>query len=217
LNFTTDDYIQFGDVLDIGSGDWSYSIWFKTTDTQGSLLSKSIYGGQVGRWWLTITGGNYEAGLQTALSGVDMIITTASAELDDQWHIATVVIRRGSNMELWIDGDRRGVVDVSAGAGENLQTTNDLLAGRYNSVSGTGPHPTFGILEGQLDNIDIYSRALAPQEIATLAEYRGIAYEMSHSPRIIGPATAAEVAAVVTILRQMMAQGLFTTPHGAAI
>jgi len=51
---------------------------------------------------------------------------------------------------------------------------------------------------GGIDDINIYSRVLAPQEIATLAEYRGIAYVMSHSPRIIGPATPAVLAAATS-------------------
>ena len=53
---------------------------------------------------------------------------------------------------------------------------------------------------GGIDDINIYSRVLAPQEIATLAEYRGIAYEMSHSPRIIGPATPEVIAALSLVL-----------------
>jgi hypothetical protein len=53
---------------------------------------------------------------------------------------------------------------------------------------------------GLIDDINLYSRELSPQEIATLAEYRGIAYEMSHSPRIIGPATPEVIAALSLVL-----------------
>ena len=55
-------------------------------------------------------------------------------------------------------------------------------------------------LLGKIDDVAIYSRALSPQEIAPLAEYRGIAYEMSHSPRIIGPATPEVIAALSLVL-----------------
>ena len=34
----SNDYVYYGDILDMGQSDWSYQIWFKTSALTGGLM-----------------------------------------------------------------------------------------------------------------------------------------------------------------------------------
>jgi len=162
--------INFGDVLDIGTSDFSYGIWFQANwsaaNETHSLIAKSIANPAVGRYFIIIENGNIFTLLQTS-GGNKTISTSETPYLDGKWHHAFVAIRRSGNMAFYIDSISIGTVDVSDGSANDYNTAYPLGLGAYqNGTDGL----TFDRLwfDGLLDVPSIYNRALSASEIAQL-------------------------------------------------
>lgn len=166
-------YVDFGDVLDMGTADRSVSLWFKVRSSDGdfSLIAKSFYGGADGRWWLT-----EDAGLSAGFQGSGAGTVTANwnhggSILDGNWHHAAVVWDRDGLMTLYVDGVSRATADISGADGHDMQTGFHLLLGRYNdNVDGTGPKSGILALDGLIDDVAIFNAALTSGDVAGLAD-----------------------------------------------
>ncbi len=160
-------YLSMGDVLDMGLNDYTVSMWFKTTDTDFSLFSKSFYGGAGSRFFLVDEG----TGLYAAFHGTTLVETTPriTGLNNDAWHLATVTYDRDGNMTLLIDGSAVASADISGQAAADLQSSFHLFFGRYNdAVDGTNPHPSVLALDGLIDDIRIYDRVLSVAQVGEL-------------------------------------------------
>ncbi|MGC9048729.1 MAG: LamG domain-containing protein [Patescibacteria group bacterium] len=166
-----DDYVNFGDVLDIGTSDWSYGCWFKADWTAASqtksIIAKSRYGSNIGRYYLVFESGYLRTVLQT--SGGDKIINTSETPyLDGNWHHAFVTIDRDGLMKLYVDGVLKGSIDVSAGAFNNYNTPYPFGIGAYQNVGGTAFDRHW--FKGLIDEVRVYNRALSDAEIKAIYE-----------------------------------------------
>jgi len=168
------EYVNLGDVLDMGTSDWTASAWFKTTDTTFNLISKSLLGGTQGRWallydstqWLVFMEGN----------AVRNFTYASSAELDDRWHLATATWDRDGNETLYIDGVSVGTpVDISADNGLDMQNANVTLIGRYQDGSGGAGYEGYD-LNGSIDDVRVYNRVLSASEVARLYKQSAPSY-----------------------------------------
>ncbi|MBI1833213.1 MAG: hypothetical protein HYR90_00080 [Candidatus Andersenbacteria bacterium] len=164
----SDDYVSMGDVLDMGSDDWTASVWFKTTDTDFSLISKSQFAAGDGRWYLVYSAGALQAGWDGPTVAGVASWTTASVR-DDAWHLATATWDRDGNLTLYVDGFIQGTLSIAADSTYGAVTSNILTFGRYNDVAGTGVHATDLKFDGLMDDVRIYNRVLTGQEVNTLA------------------------------------------------
>ncbi len=166
LNLNGSSYLDLGDVADMGTSDYSVSLWFKTTDTNYSLFSKSFYGGANSRFFLIDEG----AGLYAGFHGTSIIETARVPGYNNgSWHNAVVVFDRDGAMTLYVDGTPVASADISAQAAHDMQSAFSLLLGRYNNATdGMGPHPSTLALDGNIDDFRIFERALTANEITDL-------------------------------------------------
>jgi hypothetical protein len=163
LNFDgTDDYVQTSSTLgNLGSGDWTFSVWWKANGTQSdftSLISQGFTGGiSSGAWALKVKNSSvqnfisfsYASGFET----INDVVTSANAN-DGNWH--NIVVKRSVNTcTLYMDGQSVGTFNVSGGF-----------------VFGTGAVTYIGYtprdsayIMGNLGIIQKYTRALSDGEI----------------------------------------------------
>jgi hypothetical protein len=165
----TDDYIDFGDILDMGLTDRSASAWFKTTSAVGAIFGKSLLGQVVGRWTLIYEGGSLYSIFQgIAGEGNWELIQwdTPDNFADGNWHNVTIVYDRSGYMKAYVDGVFSQQIDISAAVAVDMQSDHHFYIGRYQDTSGTGPHASF-IFNGLIDEVRISSTIRSADWIAT--------------------------------------------------
>ena len=160
----TNDFINITtDVLDIGTSNFSVSVWFKTSATQmGSLIANQVSNGWNG-FNFQVNGGGYI--LPTVDWGNSQqygALSSSTAYNDNVWREVTFVMNGAtvSNWKLYING-----VQVSATLeGGSVSTISG--SGIGNTVPLTIGYRTFGnYFLGQIGVTKIYNRALTEQEI----------------------------------------------------
>jgi len=205
-NMTTSDWVNDGgtaldfdganDYVNLGGKDFDGSLtiagWFRTnTVASGTKCIVANCSGDGGRNDVTLEINRTAGRISTAWGNV--VIGTGSTSLAaNRWYHA-VVVRGGSSgnwdWRLYLDG----ALDASGSTATDPNgSTEGTAIGRLGAYNGF-------YFDGLIDDVNIYSRALAPQEIATLAKRRGIAYETDSlvSPFVTqwGSVAAAEAAA----------------------
>lgn len=156
--FDGDSYINFGhdDTLNFETEDFTISFWGKANYKAGSsFINKGNF---------FSVGAGYSFSYATDPQKLYFIISdgTRNAELISElgsiaeWtHI--VGLRRGSMIELWINGKLSSKKEVET---IDIKTDADLMAGM-------NFHKTY--LVGSIDEVKIWNRALSPREIKYLA------------------------------------------------
>lgn len=166
----SNDYVYYGDILDMGQSDWSYQIWFKTSALTGGLMGKSITAGNPGRWSMHFS---------TASAGLLRVIFHGSAGInldanekpgggawnDGTWHNATVTCDRSGLMTLYMDGAYNNSISIAAQSAANLQSTGHFYIGAYGDALGTSPNPAL-YFNGSLDEARVWSKCLTAAEVA---------------------------------------------------
>ncbi len=153
------DYVDAGDVLDIGTANLTISAWIKhpSTSAYRYIVDKRInIGGYDGYgFWITDAGK-----LQSYFGGAAASTYVSSASsitvADNAWHYVVAVFNRNGNLQNYIDGLPNGSINISAENGYNVQTTQTLNIGG-------GYTPYFS--NGSIDEVRIYNRALSAQEV----------------------------------------------------
>lgn len=194
------DYISFGDSFDMGSGSWSVSCWFKTTSSGFSLVEKSRANFGAGRWFLIYETGGLTAFLESS-AGTHSATWTTTSILDNIWHHACAVWDRAANLTLYVDGVQRASTSISAGLADNYNTTYYMFFGAYgNTTDGQAADRLF--LDGAMDIVSIYSRALTYGEIMQLytSPYSSILLKNNRPPPILS--SSAAKSNVINISRQ---------------
>ena len=151
--------------INFGTGDFTYSLWVKTTqDCTGDIG----YLGQVdpsGSWapnnWLGCIDGTNAAGWRIEDSTVagEVAADGTTAINDGQWH-HLVGVKEGQNpgtITLYVDGTEENTT-ATAFTG-NFDTTNPTGIGYY----GTGYHA-----DADIDDVRIYNRALSAGNVEAL-------------------------------------------------
>ena len=160
-------YVNMGNVLNMGTNNWTASAWFKTTDTStyAGIVGKALYGEQIGRWSIAMNDGadNFECITTNDFTGDGIVATTSGTPYQDgEWHLVTCVWDRSGNLTIYIDGVAQNSTDISAYAGDNFSTSDDLYVGSYEDATGLSPDYYF---PGSIDDVRVYDRALSASEV----------------------------------------------------
>ncbi|OHU86211.1 MULTISPECIES: LamG domain-containing protein [Pseudoalteromonas] len=153
------------DAWDFSNQDFTISFWINprayTASYTRVMTQWQWNGGSNRAWQFYINSGRLTFAANGAFS-----IRTASQLATNQWHHITLT-RTGSVARIYING----VVDVtnnSAGATLNNSSTF-MLIGAVIDRNGVTAHPG-DMLNGQMDEIRVYHRALTDTEIQVLAD-----------------------------------------------
>ncbi|MGD9714826.1 MAG: LamG-like jellyroll fold domain-containing protein, partial [Thermomicrobiales bacterium] len=156
----TDDYVDapYNSAIDVGTGDFTVSLWAKTSNKTEyqTLFSRDNPANGAGIILYTApTSGVFRTWVGSiALNGTIDIA-------NGSWH-HVVLVRTSGTIKHFVDG----AFDVSAAATGNINQSNNNIV-RFGKA-GDG----FYKLNGSLDDVRIYNRALSPAEIKNLYQGR---------------------------------------------
>jgi hypothetical protein len=160
-----DDLVDFGSrsVLNCATG-LTISLWAKRDGTSGfhyHAWLQRFNAGTVG----------YQLYLNNSDNKVRLYTNTVAASTytmsDTNWHHVCTT-NNGSTTTFFVDGVEYG---------SSAQTLSDVPTSTVNNFGSFGGPG--GRVNGQMDDMRIYNRALTQQEVRTLASRRGISYELS--------------------------------------
>jgi len=161
LNFDgDDDYVNIADYPQIGSDDFSISVWFKTSvsNLAQGLVRKWVTGQK--EWFLSLAA---TRGIYFSLSSDGSAQTWYGYEdttrADGNWH-NVVITKSGTNVNFYMDSSLASF-DTTGGS---VPTT--VYNGTENTKIGIGPDSPY-YFNGQIDEVKIFNYALTADQIKT--------------------------------------------------
>ena len=158
-----DDYIviEDADELEFGGGDFTFSAWFKTSESKRQwVISNYVSYGNYPLWMVGIPNEVPPNALGFDVRDGQNSIgqnTTSAAVVDGLWH-HTVLIRRGDELVVYLDG-----TDIY-----NLEVPNLSVLTEGNPYYIGTDNLNFQCWEGAIDDIGFWNRSLNGEEIASL-------------------------------------------------
>jgi len=153
------------------TGNFSLSCWvyFNNVASDQTLIVNELTGSSFGPYYLQFkqsSGSKFSFWVVGTPSGNAEIFSTTSPSTG-QWYFITAT-RDGTNINLYVNG----ILEAQT-AWSTTQTTN---SGNYLQFGGTqnAGGTNFRLLNGYLDDIAIFSRALTPSEVLFLYKEGGI-------------------------------------------
>ncbi|MGI9106685.1 MAG: FG-GAP-like repeat-containing protein, partial [Pyrinomonadaceae bacterium] len=159
-----DDFASFGNTVgNFGASDFTVDFWINST----SLRQEEVLGNRVdcsGGNFLSIrkgSGGGLSVEVDNFGSGYIPLNSTVNISDGAYHHIA--VVRQGATLALYIDGRLDTSGTAADGIVANINNSNNFIAG-------TGSCGEFGQANftGQLDEIEIFNRAISQTEIQSI-------------------------------------------------
>ena len=172
-------YWNFGDQLDLGLNDLTIACWFKTTDTDFNILSKSFRAGGSYRWYFGYVDN------PTAVCGMDFggaaPANTFSRSLINTglWTHLLWSVTRAKNGVAYVNGSVVSTADWSSTSALDHQSNNILLCSAYSDAAGTGVYANTRF-NGSIESLMVWHRAFTPGE--AYSHYLD-SYQMFNSPR----------------------------------
>lgn len=172
IEFEGDGYVDLGNpsAFDFATGDWSISAWFQTgvpTQDERGVIFGNGSDSEGGKRIMLIQNETGDGVFDVVCDDnvTKQIASSTTLTNDGEWHIV-VAQRVGTEIRLYIDGILEGTVTVDA--------TYDLSGtSEFNAYIGTitdySTQEPFKMLDGQVDEVLIYNRALTEEEILWLA------------------------------------------------
>ena len=159
-----DDYVYFGNILDVGTYSFSYGMWLKLRNLNASwqqnIMSKAR--SQGGYKFDVQPNTNYlRANFEVA--GTDQYISAYSDPIEeDKWYYATVVVNRDSNnMKIYLDGNLQSSVDIYDQSYDITNTGTFRLAhNHWNNHPNSHEGPKAEFMDGQLSNFSFWGKPL---------------------------------------------------------
>ncbi len=158
-------HIDIPDIIPAGISEFSISVWLKPNDIVRRRLCVYL-GARTGEAWLQVGDSSFTFGAHPADGSEPKI--DAPAIMGEFAHVAAVY-RRGSSMQLWVNGTLRSQIGIG---------NSPLNSGRSTHASSVGSYAPewldwwrqhgFGAWQGTIDQVRIYTRALGQTEIQSL-------------------------------------------------
>jgi hypothetical protein len=163
-------YVDMGDVMDVGTNSWSYSLWFNTalSTTYQDLFSKTLAAGLTGRFSSYLEGNKVKFFLETG-GGVAFIETVNTISINT-WYNVVLVVDRADNLKIYLNGalqsvNRTGIVNIAPYSASNFNTNCPFRVGAYTASNNITALPSFN---GKIDEFGIWNRVLTATEVTEL-------------------------------------------------
>src|SRR3989338_4371857 len=163
LNFDgVNDYVGIPDrdYLDLGTSNWSLALWVKTEQSDGGLFchdSASAVGCGGDFYSLEIIGGNAVAKFDAG--GLTARATSTTTVNDGKWHHLVLVRSAPKVVNIYVDGVFEDSYDYSGSGGTLVNPSRTLTIGALDGAN---------FINGLIDEVRIYNRALSATEIQAL-------------------------------------------------
>jgi len=155
------DYIALGDPINFGTGSFTVSAWvnFESDPASGDVAIIGNYSGVSGDWWMlyhqgsseTVSFGIDDNSTNLVVNGVDPIV--------GQWYHVVGVRDYGNEIQIWINGVLYDSANDTVG---DVTSTDDCVIGIQADDLASWD------MDGQIDEIGIWNRALSNDEIKKL-------------------------------------------------
>ncbi|MBT3463482.1 hypothetical protein HN451_00720, partial [archaeon] len=182
-----DDYILVDDHpdLNVGTGDFSISVWIKAESGSGEKIIVSKFGNESGPWTRQILDARpgynlefIEGNLWFQIRTCTLIgnpcpvygVKTINTYDDNLWHHVVTVADRDTYSKIYIDGQEVDTICLVPGCIStfNLDNTNYFTIGDAFRISS---NHNWGLgFEGIIDEVGLWKRALTEEEVAQLFE-----------------------------------------------
>jgi len=155
----TGDDINMGDVLDLGTLDFTVMVWLKTSDNSRQRIIAKKPDSTAAGWHLE-TSGVGAGNLRIAISdGTNVAKDSDSNDYTDgEWHHVAVVFDRDDVATMYKDGVADGTLDITAASG-SVDNGEDFHIGQSGNTA---------FFNGAIDDVLIFNRSLSADEIASL-------------------------------------------------
>ena len=161
----TDDYLNCGDVLDIGTADFTLSIWAKASDWDTKNLVAKHVSGNTWRWqtdnnnpptmrYYGYTGGEFVGTYIGNTSGINLDL------LQNQWVHFVLSNDRSGNTVGYINGQYD---DSDSSDATDITNSGNLTIGAFGAGSPS---------EISISEVAIYNKALSGSEVKTMYNSR---------------------------------------------
>lgn len=162
-----DDNVVLGNVLNLGTGDMTINSWINLASlgTFQVIYSKAFYGGQNYRYAMGVFDNNKLWGFIQGNGGSDITPTGTTTLNTNTWYMATMVINRNSNIQLYLNGTLEtliGDATISQWAGLDFQSDNPARWASYTFSDNISPNL---LLNGRIGVGQIYNRTLSASEV----------------------------------------------------
>jgi hypothetical protein len=166
INFDGDDYVDLGDVLDMGKNDVTISAWIKTSSTGDQYwLSKSKAASQNYRYAVGVQTGKARIFMQ-GNGGTDVAFKGNINVADNNWHFVSYLFDRDGNASIYVDGIYDAGASISSWNGVDMNSDNPFRVGTYTTADNSG---LYGPFYGLVDDVTVYGYIRTQNEI--LADY----------------------------------------------
>ncbi len=161
--------------LDMHTSDWTMNMWVNFRNTTGiqSLFEKGGTSNTAAGYWMFWDGDHKKAYLGVSNGTERSIYATGALDVNaGEWHMMTGVVSRNSGMRVYLDGVKVLDQDGAIYPGEDIDSGRDLFLGGYY---------TSDFLNGTMDDVAIFKRALSSGEVMELYD--------QHEKTITAPTT----------------------------
>jgi hypothetical protein len=194
-------------------GDYGIFMWFgcnNLKDTTVNILSNNMKNNNKGRFSLMMDCGKLQVN-NTLLDSIS--ITTSEAVLRDGKYHHIGVVKKGKNVSIWIDGEKKGSKDGNVGS-LGLDDTMDFVLG--GTVDG---HDRFMLSKSYFDDLRIFDGAPADDAVkAMYDEYKDVAASLEVPALPVLPTHDSTVAKKYgTVINHSFAHQTPRTPPAVAV
>jgi hypothetical protein len=170
-------FIDYGDRYDMGAESFSISAWIKTSlvsATSTTIVSKAYLGAGNFRYAIFLTNGKITAFMQ-GNGGADVSHEFNTVVANNNWRHITVIFKRNSVIEAYIDGVKESTTSVAISQWNGLNFDNiwTFKIGAYTASNQTSPALFFN---GQINDVRVFNHALTDFEVQEIARGKILHY-----------------------------------------
>jgi hypothetical protein len=164
----TNDYVNFGDVLDPGTNSWSISILTYPLANAPSgnntfMVSKAVNGASNYRYGLGVTANTTIPRAFIEPTSGTAILSVGSTNMGiNSWSFITAVYNRSGNLSIYKNETLVSAADISSASGQNFNTNHPFRVGAYTDPDNTTPLLFYN---GRISLVSVHFKALTTAEI----------------------------------------------------
>jgi len=161
----TGDYLDIGDNLDLGTADFSISLWTKFADATGTTYLISKYQSSTYRVAIFLASDDK---IQVQVEGDDNSVTNNKGAavvtpLENSWVHIVVTCNRDGNIALYVNG-ATGTYGFSTSAGSSSQTLNNTASW----IIGAKNDSADNAFTGNIDEVAIFNTELDSTNVTAI-------------------------------------------------
>lgn len=155
----TNQYVDFGNILNMGLNDWTISGWIKkdsNPSTSQHFISKAKAAAQNYRYSIGVgTNGGIRVFMQ-GNGGADVVWNGNTVVTDGNWHHFNVIYDRDAEAKIYVDGVFDSSMTISQWQSANMVSDNPFRIGAYTASDNIAPTAFY---QGELSQFRVYNYA----------------------------------------------------------